>query len=92
MRICCPLGSITALFFNIHGRIHTVLIGVVLAGVVVLRVSYPTHLWDRNRWIRSVNASSDGAFWLWIVAIVLFLGVLPLVCLWAYHAIQHPVQ
>jgi hypothetical protein len=57
-------------------------------GWLVGSAGFFAKVWDRHRGIRFIRRNPDVVFWLRIAAVILFLGVLPLVCLWAYHSTQ----
>lgn len=46
--------------------------------------------WDNSRVIGRIHQSPNGIFWMRLVAITLWLGVLPFACLWVYDYIKHP--
>jgi len=45
-------------------------------------------VWDRNVIIAKARRSSEGGFWLRIFAVILWLGIIPLVGLWLHHKSQ----
>jgi hypothetical protein len=74
---------------RVHVILRTVAAACFLFGWLAFHAGFFMRRWVRNPGIRAIYQNPDGVFWLRIAAVVLFLGVLPLVCLWAYHSIRH---
>jgi hypothetical protein len=74
---------------RIHAILRTVAACCFLFAWLACTAGYFAGVWDRNPGIRAIHRSPDGVFWLRMAVVILFLGVLPLVGLWAYHSIQH---
>jgi hypothetical protein len=74
---------------RIHAILRTVAACCFVLPWIAGTADYFTGAWDRNPGIRAIHRNPDGVFWLRIAAVILFLGVLPLVWLWTYHSIHH---
>jgi hypothetical protein len=70
---------------NLHWVFRFVAGCSLVLGFLLHQGAFFVGVWDRNRVIRRVTASSDGLFWLQILAVILWLGFLPLAYLWVYH-------
>jgi len=74
---------------RIHVILRTFAAACFVLGWVAFHAGFFIRRWDLNPGIRAIHQNPDGVFWMRIAAVVLFLGVLPLVCLWAYHSVHH---
>jgi hypothetical protein len=71
---------------RIHAVLRTVALPASFFGWLVGSAGFFAKVWDRHRGIRFIHRNPDVVFWLRIAAVILFLGVLPLVCLWSYQS------
>jgi len=74
---------------HIHGILRTIAACGLLFGWLTGHAMLFVRRWDRNPGIRAIHRNRDGLLWLRITAVVLWVGVLPLACLWVYHYTQH---
>ena len=85
-------GLVGVLFFDalretwklyLPATLRTFLATCLVVGFLLHSVTF-VMLCGTNRVVRSVKANPDGGFWMRIVAVILWLGVLPFACLWFY--------
>jgi hypothetical protein len=57
-------------------------------GWIVSTCAYFVRVWDRNPAIRRIKKDRQGVSWLGILAILLWVIVLPVACLWVYGYIH----
>ena len=60
-----------------------------VVGFILLITGNFVLLYDRNIFTQRIIRSPAGFFWMCVVTMVLWLGVLPFVCLWVYHQLHH---
>jgi uncharacterized membrane protein YsdA (DUF1294 family) len=77
-------------FFDLHGALRTISGFCLVLGFVLHTGAFFVRVWDRSRAIRRVKQNPDGVLWLRILVIGLWLGILPLVSLWAYQHVHRP--
>jgi hypothetical protein len=59
-----------------------------LCGVLLYKGTFFVRVWDNSRAIQRLQRKPNGVLALRILAIVLWLAVFPLVCLWLYRTFQ----
>lgn len=69
---------------------RTFLATCLVVGFLVHNVSFFMLRSARNRVVRTAAQSPNTFFWMRLVAVILWLGVLPFACLWVYDYIKHP--
>jgi len=75
-------------FLDLHGNLRIIASFSLALGSLVNTCAFFVHVWDKNRAIRRVKQNPDGVLWLRILVVVLWIGILPLACLWAYKYIH----
>jgi hypothetical protein len=82
------VGLVAIVFMDVvglHGVPRIAVVSFFFVGMVLHTGTFFVSTWDRNGFIRSATGSPTGMFWLRILAIFLWLGILPLIFLWLYH-------
>jgi len=69
--------------------LRIVLAPFLIAGFLLMFMGNFVLLYDRGMFTQRIIRSSAGFFWMRVFAMILWLGVLPFVCWWAYRYIQH---
>ncbi len=85
--VCAFIGN--SFLSETQSFLGIVVLVCVFAGYLLFRGSLTEDQLRYSRTIEAMRPNPEGAYWLRIAAVVLFLGVLPIVCLWVYHSIQH---
>jgi len=75
-------------FLDLHGILRIIAGFCLVLGYLLNTGAFFARVWDKNRAIRRVKQNADGVLWLRILAVALWIGILPLVCLWAYKHIH----
>jgi hypothetical protein len=60
-----------------------------VVGFILMFTGNSVLLYDRNIFIQRITRSPVGFFWMRILVVILWLGVLPFVCLWVYDRVHH---
>jgi hypothetical protein len=82
-------GIVGTAFLDLHGIPRTISVFCLVVGCVLHTAGFIA-LVPRENPVSAANQSPDGAFWLRLLVIALWLGVLPFVGLWVYHRIHRP--
>jgi hypothetical protein len=75
-------------FLDFHGNVRIVAGFCLVVGAILNIGSFFVRVWDQNRVIRSVKQNAAGVLWLRILVVALWIGILPLACLWTYKHIR----
>jgi len=74
--------------FTRYPSLRTISVLVMLVGAVIYHGVFYSWSFRRARVPEAVPRNSPSTFWLRLVTTILWLGVLPLVCLWVYHQLS----
>jgi hypothetical protein len=79
------LGALA--FPNLSGFLRIAAGTCLVFGVLLYKGAFFARVWDRGL-IGSLQKTPQGSLWLRIVAVILWIGILPLVWLWVYDRIH----
>lgn len=91
------VGTILALlslgplaFLDLHGILRIIAACCLILGWLMHTCAFFADTWDGNSLIRRIKRRRGGLRWLRIVTAILWIGILPIACLWAYLHIHRP--
>jgi len=82
------VGIAGLILLDLHGILKIIVVLCLIVGYLVNTGAFFVHTWDRNRAIQRMHQAPNASFWLRVLTIVLWLGVLPFACLWVYHRLH----
>ena len=84
------LGLGGLVLFDLHGLLRIIAGFFLVFGFLLYNVAYFVNALNTSRARRRVMQNPDAVLWLRILAVILWLGVLPFACLWVYHHVHRP--
>jgi len=69
--------------------LRAVLALLMIVGFILMITGNFVLLYDRGIFAQKIIRSPAGLLWMRIFAVILWLGVLPLVCFWVYDYLRH---
>ena len=83
------VGLAGSLVLDHYPVLHALFALFAVAGFIVFHAAFFVLHYDRSIVTHRIVRSEAGLFWMRIFAVLLWLGVLPFVCLWVYDRLHH---